>query len=149
MVSGRSVGGDVRGSVGSGGWWVGAVCGGVLGDGPVRRVGVASAVARLPLGMTTLAVVLMVRAGGGSFTVAGGATACFALASGVTSPLRGRLVDRLGPVRVLAPLGVLQPVALIGVVVFVDAGDAAATVGTAGAAGMLLPPVGPVVRALW
>lgn len=60
----------------------------------VLAVGIPSIAARLPLGMTTLAMLLAVHAGSGSFGLAASATACFALASGLSSPVRGRLVDR-------------------------------------------------------
>ncbi|WP_158893578.1 MFS transporter [Amycolatopsis anabasis] len=116
----------------------------------VPGIALWSVVARLPLGMTTLAVLLEVHRDTGSFGLAGSTTACFALASGISSPLRGRLVDRFGASPVLLVLGVLQPVALLAIV---GAGawfdGAAAVLVAAGVAGACLPPVGPVVRVLW
>jgi MFS family permease len=116
----------------------------------VLRVGIPSAMARLPLGMTTLAVLLVVHRNSGSFRLAGVTTACFALASGLSSPVRGRLVDRLGATPVLLVTGSLQPVALVTIVGAGSwFGNELAVLAAAGAAGALLPPVGPVVRVLW
>lgn len=115
-----------------------------------RQLGIPSAVARLPLGMTSLALLLLVQRDSGSFTLAGAVIASFALASGLTSPVRGRLVDRFGPFPILLVTGVLQPVALVSVVVFSTwAASGTGSVISASVAGALLPPVGPVVRVLW
>lgn len=113
-------------------------------------MGIASVPARLPLGMTTLAILLAVHASSGSFGFAASATACFAVASGLSSPVRGRLVDRFGAVPVLAVTGVLQSLALLGIALAARGPGAGGWVlVTALAAGALLPPVGPVARALW
>ncbi len=123
---------------------------GALLAGPgVVRVAVPSVLARLPLGMTTLALLLLVHQQHGSFGLAGAVTACFALASGVTSPLRGRAVDRLGATPVLVVTGLLQPVALVALVVATETGGTGPLLLTAAAVGVLLPPVGPAVRVLW
>lgn len=121
----------------------------LLAEPPVLRVGLPSVLARLPLGMTTLAVLLLVHQSEGSFGMAGSATACFALASGASSPLRGRAVDRIGAAPVLVVTGLLQPAALVGLVAACTTGMDAAVLVAAGVAGALLPPVGPVARVLW
>ncbi|MFC6880358.1 MFS transporter [Actinomadura yumaensis] len=122
----------------------------LVGEPVTRRIGIPSAVARLPLGMTALALLLLVQRDSGSFALAGGVAASFALASGLTSPIRGRLVDRFGPMPVLMATGVLQPFALLSVVLFSTwLRDDAGVVVAAAAAGATLPPVGPVVRVLW
>lgn len=113
-------------------------------------VGIPSVAARLPLGMTNLALLLAVHASSGSFGFAALAAACFAVASGASSPVRGRLVDRAGAAPVLAVTGVLQSLALCAVAWAAHGrGNAAATLLAALAAGALLPPVGPVARAVW
>jgi MFS family permease len=114
-------------------------------------LGAASVVARLPLGMSSPALLLLVQASTGSYQAAGIAVGCFALASAIGSPARGRLADRFGPTPVLLVTGVAQPIALVGVVLAAPA--AAAGLGpmlvAVALAGLLVPPVGPVTRAAW
>ena len=65
----------------------------------------AALVARLPIGINGLAVVLFLREQTGSFAVPGAVAGGLALGMGVGAPFMGRLVDRLGA-RVLVPLAV-------------------------------------------
>jgi MFS family permease len=110
----------------------------------------ASVVGRLPLGMTGLAVLLLVRESTGSYALAGLVSAAYALAFAVVSPARARTADRRGPVRILLLMGVLHPLALAALVLL-----AAAQVGagwlalSAVAAGATVPPLGAVLRAMW
>jgi MFS family permease len=60
------------------------------------RLLVSSLAARLPLGMTSVAILLLVRLQTGSFATAGIAVGAFTLANAATSPAQGILVDRLG-----------------------------------------------------
>jgi MFS family permease len=60
-----------------------------------------SLVARLPLGMTPIAVLLLARGEGASYGVAGAVTAAYGVALGIGAPIAGRLVDRRGPGTVL------------------------------------------------
>ena len=69
----------------------------------VRLLG-AAVLARMPIGIDSLAIVLFVRAETGSFARAGLVAAAFGLGSGVTSPGQGRLIDRRGHARVMLPL---------------------------------------------
>src|SRR5262245_38654264 len=69
--------------------------------------------ARLPLGMAVLGIVLLVRGSGGSYAAAGVVTACYAIALGGGAPVAGRLVDRGGARRVLLPRALLCPLALL------------------------------------
>ena len=116
----------------------------------VLRVGLPSILARLPLGMTTLAILLAVQQATGSFGAAGTVTGCFALATGVASPVRGRLVDRVGATPVLLTGGLLQPLALVALAVTVQRhAPVTAMGGAAVVAGVLLPPAGPVTRTIW
>src|SRR5436305_1776232 len=61
---------------------------------------------RLPQGMASLAILLLVRATTHSYAAAGLAVGAYALTNAACVPLQGRLVDRLGRVRVLAPSAV-------------------------------------------
>jgi MFS family permease len=113
----------------------------------VARLLGAAVLARLPIGIDTLAIVLFVRAETGSFAAAGLVAAAFGLASGVMSPLLGRLIDRHGHARVMLPLAGLHATSL-GALVGLGLGGAptAALVACGLAAGATIPPVGSVVR---
>jgi MFS family permease len=106
-------------------------------------------VGRLPQGMSSLAILLLVRGTTGSYGAAGAAVGTYALASAVVAPLQGRLVDRFGRLRVLTPTAIGQSVALVALVVGAH-GHAGAVVLVllSGLAGALVPPIAPTVRAL-
>lgn len=113
------------------------------------RVFVTALLARLPQGMSSLAILLLVHAHTGSYAAAGIAVGANAFASAAVAPAQGRLVDALGRRRVLLPAVALQALALIGLVEVASlGGPAAALVALAAAAGALMPPVAPTVRAL-
>jgi MFS family permease len=114
------------------------------------RVGVlllTALVARLPIGINGLAVVLFLREETGSFSVAGAVAGGLALGTAAGAPLIGRLVDRLG-MKVLVPLGLGNAATLLVLVALGSAAaPAAALVAVAVATGTLFPPLGSVVRA--
>jgi MFS family permease len=113
----------------------------------VARLLAAAVLARLPLGIDSLAMVLFVRAETGSFARAGLVAAAFGLGSGALNPLQGRLIDRLGHARVMLPLAALHATSLAALVVLGLAGAPTAVLVACGlAAGASLPPVGSVVR---
>jgi MFS family permease len=113
----------------------------------VARLLGAAVLARMPIGIDSLAMVLFTRAETGSFAAAGLVAAAFGLGSGVTSPIQGRLIDRHGHARVMLPLAALHAAAL-GALVALGLGGAptAALVLCGLAAGASVPPVGSVVR---
>ncbi len=82
----------------------------------------ASVLARLPVGMGSVALVIFVHDRTGSFGAAGLAAGAFTIGLGATSPLLGRLVDRRGPRPVLIPAALLTALALAPVVVLAEAG---------------------------
>ena len=111
---------------------------------------VLSVLCRLPLGMTPLAVLLLVRAETGSFATAGLTTGVYAAAVALVSPLRTRMVDRSGMSLVLATSGVLHPLGLLGLLAAATAGvPVGVVVALALASGLTFPPVAAVMRALW
>lgn len=105
---------------------------------------------RLPIGMAPLAIVLMVRAAGYSYTVAGVAVAAYSVSIAAVAPRLARLIDRIGQTRVLVPLAAAQPAA---VVVFAGLASARAAPVALVAASALIgasePPLGACVRTLW
>ena len=111
---------------------------------------VASVVGRLSLGMTTLALLLLVRESSGSYASAGLVTAAYALAFGVFGPSRARAADRRGPVRALLLTAAVHPVVLCGLVGLAASGAPTwALLPPAVLGGATVPPHGPVMRALW
>lgn len=111
---------------------------------------VASVVGRLSLGMTGLALLLLVRETTGSYASAGLVAAAYALAFGVFGPSRARAADRTGPVRALLLTAAVHPV-MLALLVLLAARDAPtwALALPAVLGGATVPPHGPVMRALW
>jgi MFS family permease len=116
-----------------------------------RPLLLASLVGRLANATGPLSVVLFVQEQTGSLAQAGAASAAIALASGLLAPVRGRLVDRYGQRRCLAPMALGFAAALAGLVTAAGPGPAAvaATIALAAAAGAVAPPLGASMRALW
>lgn len=115
-----------------------------------RMLIVSSLAGRLTLGMSSLAVLLAVRASTGSFVAAGLAVAGLALAEAAASPVVGALVDRVRAVAVLAACAVVQTALLIALAVAAGAhAPAAALVVLAVGAGAAMPPVSACVRVLY
>jgi predicted MFS family arabinose efflux permease len=116
----------------------------------VRRVVGWGLVARLPMGMMALALVLLIRSVGGSYEDAGIANAANAVAAGLGAPLGGRMVDRHGPGRVLMVYAVVHPslITLLLVLALTHA-PLASIVIAAGAVGFAFPPIGPTIRSMW
>jgi MFS family permease len=113
------------------------------------RVFATALVGRLPQGMSSLAILLLVRAATHSYPAAGIAVGALAFATAAGSPLQGRLVDRYGRPRVLVPAAFGQAGLLVALVLAAAAGaGAVALVVLAAAAGSLSPAIAPSVRAL-
>ena len=83
---------------------------------------VATALDRIPIASLSLATILLVHAETGSFKTAGIVEAAFAIATAVTLPVQGRLVDRLGQTEVLGIAVALNPITLIGLVLAAHGG---------------------------
>src|SRR5918912_954781 len=112
----------------------------------VGRLFATALVARLPMGINGLAIVLLVRAEAGSFGAAGAAAGALALGSGVAAPLTARAIDALGE-RTLLALAAISAAGLAAVVVLARAdAPAAALVAAAATAGAAFPPTSSVVR---
>ena len=73
----------------------------LLSDPRARAFSLAGFVARTPLSMTALGIVLLVSATTGSYARAGLITAVATVAGAVAAPLWGRTMDRVGQARVL------------------------------------------------
>ena len=122
----------------------------LLAGAEARRVISWGLLARMPMGMSSLALVLLVRGEGRSYAAAGIVTGTYAVASGVGAVVGGRLVDRHRPAGLLVCYGIAYGVALAGLLVLAHAGaPVAALTAAALVAGLLAPPVGPTIRMMW
>lgn len=118
----------------------------ILRTRPLGRLFAASLLARLPIGINGLAVVLFLKQETGQFGTAGAAAGAIALGTGLGAPFTSRLVDRHGP-RSLLVLAAAHAAALLGIVVLAPAGaPAGALIATSLAAGAALPPASSVLR---
>jgi MFS family permease len=105
-------------------------------------------VGRLPNATAAIAVVLFVRAEGGSYSLAGALAAVYGVANAVGQPVLGRLVDLHGQPRVQLPAAVLA--ALATTVLALTGLDPLPLAYTAvAAAGLFAPPLEGGLRALW
>ena len=107
-------------------------------------------VARMPIGTLSLSMLLHVRARTDSFAIAGAAVGAFWIATAITAPILGRIVDRRGPRALLIVIGTLFSITLL---VLLAAGplrlSGTAMVIVAGAAGLFTPPITVLTRTMW
>ncbi|WP_310963779.1 MFS transporter [Nocardioides terrisoli] len=106
--------------------------------------------ARLPISMMTLGIVVVVSAGYGSYGLAGQVSAAYIVGNAVLAVVQGRLADRFGQRPVLAVDAVFFG-ASTGMLVRAVTEHAATPWPQAWAAlcGATIPPVGSLVRARW
>lgn len=110
----------------------------------------ATLLARFPIGINALALILYLRTERGSFAVAGAVAGALAAGSGIGAPVQGRLVDRFGQRRVLVPLGIVHAAALAAIVAWTEAGAPAAVLACFSfLAGFAIPPTSSVLRSMW
>ncbi|MFP5283893.1 MAG: MFS transporter [Actinomycetes bacterium] len=124
--------------------------GAILADPRARAFSAAGLVARMPLSMTGLGIVLLVSITTGSFARAGLITAVGTLVGAATAPWWGRLIDRWGQARVLVLAGVTNAVSLSVLTTSVLAGwPLGVTVAAAVGVGLGFSSAGSAVRARW
>ena len=112
------------------------------------RLLVGTLVGRLPNATAAIAIVLFVRAEGGTYSLAGALAAVYGVANAVGQPVLGRLVDLRGQPRVQLPAAVLSALAM-ALFAFVGTGSLAVAYGAVAAAGLFTPPLEGGLRALW
>lgn len=117
---------------------------------PAAAPFLAATVARLPISMAPLGILLLVQSERDSYSLAGIVTGAFAIGSAVGTPLWGRAMDRVGQVRVLLPSALISTAFLVAL--------ALATIGglpifmlilLSLGSGLAFPPVTPAMRAAW
>jgi MFS family permease len=107
---------------------------------------VVGILARLGIGMTPLALLLLVEQTTGRYSAAGLAGGVYALAGAAVSPFAGRLADRIGPSPVLLTTAVLHPLALGGLLLATALPSIFVACALAGAT---YPPLTAAIRRAW
>ncbi|WP_229073992.1 MFS transporter [Actinoplanes sp. DH11] len=116
-----------------------------------RTLLVVGILARLGIGMTPLALLLLVEQATGRYAAAGLAGGVYALAGAAVSPIAGRLADRIGAAPILLATAVLHPLAL-GALILSSRGGAGALgwiFAASAAAGATYPPLTAAIRRAW
>src|SRR5258706_6743135 len=116
----------------------------------VPRLLLIALVARMPVGMMSLSMLLHLRELSGSFAFAGAMVGTYLVAMASTAPIQGRLIDPYGPRGVLIATGVVHPAAL-GLLLFAGplhlplTAIAPLTI----VAGAFVTPISVLTRTLW
>lgn len=114
----------------------------------VKQAFAASFVGRIPIGIAGLAILLLVQAVENSYAHAGAVAATYVAGLAAAAPLLGRLIDRVGPRRVLLACALLYPAALFALIAAAIARvPAPITLACAALAGASFPPVTACQRA--
>jgi MFS family permease len=110
----------------------------------------AGLLARLPMAMIGIGIVLLIERSTGSYTLAGALAASFAVVHAGAAPVVARLVDRHGQRRIVLPAITLHGVGLLALLLLSNAGAPVWSMVLATAvAGSGFPSIGSLVRARW
>ncbi|GAA2110049.1 MFS transporter [Microlunatus panaciterrae] len=122
----------------------------LLRYGPAARPFIAATIARLPIAMAPIGILLLVQQERGAYSIAGLVTGAFAVGSAAGTPVWGRLMDRFGQTRVLLPTSTASATLLVSLALAtVLGGPIALLVVLAALAGLSFPPMSPAMRAAW
>lgn len=105
-------------------------------------------VGRLPNATAAIAIVLFIRAEGGTYSLAGGLAAVYGVANAVGQPLLGRLVDLYGQPRIQLPSALVSALGM-GAFAFTGPDSLALAYAAVAVAGLFTPPLEGGLRALW
>jgi MFS family permease len=116
----------------------------------VKSALVITFLARMPVGMMMLSMVMFLRESLGNFKLAGSILGVYFLAMAVSSPVKGRLIDRLGPMRPLKLCALLDPLSFAAFIAATALGaPVPVIVASVVAMGLFSTPVATLARALW
>ena len=113
-----------------------------------RALLATSIIARLPLAMFSIALLVNAERQTGSFAVAGIVSGAYAIAGALSAPALGRLVDRVGQTAVLIGAATVTSVALVATGLLPHGSPAVLLVALAATAGLATPPLEACVRTL-
>ncbi|MFF5446894.1 MFS transporter [Streptomyces sp. NPDC012888] len=106
--------------------------------------------ARLPFGMLTLSILLLVQHTTGSYANAGVVAAVTGVSMALSAPVMGKFTDRRGQAAVLVPVVLTHAAAVSALTALALAGAPLWALALAAVpAGASVPQVGPMVRARW
>jgi MFS family permease len=120
----------------------------ILSSPGARPLLASSIVARLPLAMFSIALLVNAQRQTGSFAVAGVVSAAYAIFSAVSAPLLGRLVDRFGQTAVLICGATLVAASLVATGLLPAGSPPVVLVALAAATGLATPPLEACIRTL-
>lgn len=113
----------------------------------LRQIFAASLLGRLPIGLSGLAILLLVQMSSDSFARGGAAAASYVMGLAAVAPALGRAIDRFGPRRILLACGLAFPSALLALVALVTArAPAWSALACAATAGASFPPITVCMR---
>jgi MFS family permease len=108
----------------------------------------SSILARLPLAMFSIALLVHAQRLTGSFAVGGLVSGAYALSGAASAPLLGRLVDRCGQTKVLVAGATLTALVLVSTGLVPSTTPPLVLVALAAAAGAATPPLAACIRTL-
>jgi MFS family permease len=115
----------------------------------IKPLFAAAFVGRLPVGMYSLAIVLLLSKETGSFALAGAATGAFTVSSGGSAPILGRVIDRVGQAPVLVSCAAAFPLSVAALIAVSNSGAQTIPVlACAFATGLAYPPLFATLRAM-
>ena len=114
----------------------------------VPRLLSAAVVGRMPVGMGALAIFLLVRGAGGSYSTAGLAVGASTVAGCIGAPILGRIVDRLGQPRILL-LSMASQVTALLLLAALAPGGGVELFALCALYGFSNPPLAASMRATW
>lgn len=122
----------------------------VLSDPQARTFSIAGVIARMPLSMTGLGIVLLISLETGSFGRAGLVAAFGTVAGAVAAPLWGRTIDRVGQATVLLWAATINAVSVVLLITTVELRwPLVSSLGAAVGVGLGFSSAGAAVRARW
>lgn len=122
----------------------------ILATPHVASLVASSILARLPMGIAGLAIVLYVSEARDSYAAAGLVSGAFVGGSAIGAPVQSRVIDRLGQRAVLVPCAAAYAAAIAALLAATELGAPALVLALCGLAGGLTTPnVSSALRTLW